>query len=202
MPSVLKNLLECNAWGLVAVGMPNSSRVIDADAQLAGRFDPTLTMPLFDWRDARMQLEFQGVLRAFMLQLVPFELPDFSHPDNAFRMYLATSGRLGLLAKLIDRAVKRAIERQSTRIEMKHLEAAFRESIWYAPRFPIVDGPFLARLEPCQAATHVQTVLDLSTHDVYEDNSATVQIIRPRANESGKPDRSKRRHCEEMAAAL
>jgi hypothetical protein len=200
--SVLKNLLECNEWGLVAVGMPNSSRVIDADAQLAGRFDPTLPMPLFDWRDAKMQLEFQGILHAFVQQLMPFELPDFSLPDNAFRMYLATSGRLGLLAKLVDRAVKRAIERQSTRIEMKHLEAAFRESIWYAPRFPIVDGPFLADLDPCQAATQVQTVLHLSTHDTYEDNSATVQVIRPRAARVEEPAKSKRRHREEMAAAL
>jgi hypothetical protein len=200
--SVLKNLLEKNTWGLVAVGMTNSSAVIDADAQLAGRFDPTMTMPLFDWRMKEMRLQFQAIVLAFVKQLEPFELPDFSDPDNAFRMYMATSGRLGLLAKLVDRAVKHAIRRNSTKVRMSDLGAAFREAIWYAPRFPLAGGPFEANLDPCQTDTTVDHVLALSTQDLYEDNSANVTIVRTRSESGNSVPGSKKRHVQQMGAAL
>lgn len=202
----LKALVEENAWGLVAVGLPSSASVINANAQLAGRFDATLKMPLFDWRDPALKKQFKAILISFGKQLAPFELPDFKNDENALRMYLATSGRLGLVAKLIDRAVQNAIRKSTYKIRHEDLEVAFQGAIWYAQRFPIADGPFGADLALYPSMEVIGQVLDIATEDLYEDNSGTVTVIKtntPKVPEAKVPKKStKANHAKAMAVAL
>lgn len=143
----LKNLLEDAPWALVAAGLPESSAVLNRNAQLgAGRSDATLTMPLFDWRNGSSRAEFRGILRAFIAEMRPFELPDIGSEELAFRTYLATNGRVGLLAKLMDRAVHNAIRAQTTKIRLQDISEAFQQAIWFAPRFPLEGGPFFCNM--------------------------------------------------------
>lgn len=201
----LKNLVEGKEWALVAAGLPESVSVINANPQLMARFDPPMVMPRFDWNDDESRKQFKAILRAFTSELRPFELPDLSGDEMAFRTYLATSGRVGLFVKLMERAVKTAIRKGDPRIKTEDLATAFGRSIWYAPKFPLPGGPFHAELSLCQQSTVITKVIDLANSDVYADTSGDVRIERPeeKAQEQTKPMRStKRRVKEDMERAL
>lgn len=172
----LKALIDTNKWAFVAVGLPESASVINANRQLAARFDSTITMPLFDWRVDTSRKQFKGVLRAFAGELHPFELPELDSDEMALRVYLATSGRLGLVAKLLERAVNNAIRQGTLKIRAEDLSDAFDAAIWYAPRFPLVGGPFRAAIELCRQEGVALEVAQLAAQEKYEDNSAGVSI--------------------------
>ncbi|MEO8000673.1 MAG: TniB family NTP-binding protein [Arenimonas sp.] len=173
----LKTLVDTNDFGLIAVGLPTSKSVINANAQLAARFDATLTMPLFDWRDAALRVQFKGLLQAFEKQLHPFELPSLKVEDTAFRFFLATSGRVGLLAKLMDRAVKNAIRSNTTKIRLEDLQAAFMTSIWYATKFPIKDGPFLCSSVLDTRDALAEQVTKMAAQEWVDDQSTPVAVV-------------------------
>jgi len=172
----LKNLVEGKEWALVAVGLPESISVVNANDQLMARFDSPLTMPLFDWNDDRSRKQFRAILRAFTNELQPFELPDLDAEEMAIRVYLATSGRLGLFAKLMDRAVKTAIRKNCVQIRIEDLAIAFDRAIWFAPNFPLPGGPFRAEFSLCQADPLIASVRKLAAHDAYVDKSSRVRI--------------------------
>lgn len=202
----LKNLVESREWALIAVGLPDSISVVNANRQLKARFDAPLTMPLFDWSDGGSRRQFRAILKAFAKELAPFELPSLESDEVALRVFLATSGRLGLFAKLLDRAVKTAIRAGTTKIRMEDLAIAFDRAIWFAPEFPLEGGPFGANLELLKCGEVIAKVASLAERDDFADMSATVQI---NGSESGASKQSrrggrntKRAHCEQMARAL
>lgn len=173
----LKTLVDTNDFGLIAVGLPISKSVINANAQLAARFDATLTMPLFDWRDPALRVQFKGILNAFEKQLRPFEFPSFRVEETAFRLFLATSGRVGLLAKLMDRAVKNAIRAKTTKIRLEDLQTAFTTSIWYADKFPIKKGPFLCPLLMDTRDAVAAKVTQIAALEWVDDQSTPVAVV-------------------------
>lgn len=173
----LKTLIEDKSWGLIAVGLPSSTAVITTNPQLAGRFDATLTMPVFDWRDTGFRKQFKGLLAAFQKQLKPFHLPDLSEDMNAFRMCMASAGRVGLVAKILDRAVKSAIRKKTHRIPLEDLQLAFDTSVWFAPDFPVANGPFNADMTLHKNDVTVGSVLELAAKELYEDNSEAVEVV-------------------------
>ncbi|HZX77385.1 TniB family NTP-binding protein [Lysobacter sp.] len=202
----LKNLVESREWALVAVGLPDSVSVVNANPQLKARFDAPLTMPLFNWQDDHSRRQFKAVLKAFAMELQPFELPALESDEIALRLYLATSGRLGLFAKLMDRAVKTAIRHNTTAIRLDDLAAAFDRAIWYAPTFPLEDGPFGANLDLCRQDEILDQVRALAQQDAYADTSGAVSITAsPTARPAGtgrKGRGTKRELRDQMARAL
>jgi len=172
----LKNLVEGKEWALVAIGLPEAISVINANPQLMARFDPPLVMPLFDWNDDQSRAQFKAILMSFVRELSPFELPDLGNHELALRMYLATSGRIGLFVKLMDRAVKTAIRKGDPRIRMEDLVVAFERSIWFAQDFPLPGGPFRGDISLCQNAALLTSVMHLAAHDSYADTSASVRV--------------------------
>lgn len=201
----LKNLVEGKEWALIAAGLPESISVINANPQLMARFDPPMVMPRFDWNDDQLRKQFKAILRAFVAELRPFEVPDLSSDEMAFRTYLATSGRVGLFVKLMDRAVKTAIRKGDPRIRTEDLATAFTRSIWYAPKFPLPGGPFHAELSLCQESAVIAKVIDLADSDVYADRSGAVLIDRSeeKARDQTRRARSnKQRVKEDLERAL
>lgn len=183
----LKNLVEGKEWALVAIGLPEAVSVIHANPQLVTRFDPPSVMPLFDWNDDYSRRQFKAVLRSFAVELTPFELPDLGEGDTVLRLYLATSGRIGLFVKLMDRAVKNAIRRGDLRIRLDDLAVAFEQSIWFSADFPLPGGPFHADVAACQSDSVIAAVMHLASRDDYADLSASVSIHEPKK----QPERSK-----------
>jgi hypothetical protein len=202
----LKNLVECKEWAFVAIGLPESKSVINANPQLVGRFDPPMVMPLFDWEDDQSRKQFKAVLKSFARTLAPFEIPDLGTHELAFRTYLATGGRIGLFVKLMDRAVKTAIRKGDQRIRMEDLAVAFERSIWFAPEFPLPGGPFRGEILPSQSAQLMENVMHLTARDSNTDMSASVRIQQSggevKAQKRGRKKSEKRRVREELERAL
>lgn len=172
----VKVLVEPGRWGIVAVGLPRSAAIIHTHRQLVSRFRPALRLPLFDWRVESSRLQFRGVLKGFRKQLAPFEFPVLESSELAYRMYLATAGRIGLIAALLDRAVKEAVWDKRMGISIEHLQRAYERSIWMAPHFPVSGGPFLAKFQDIAANQIPDAIRTMAEADVYADDSGEVQL--------------------------
>jgi hypothetical protein len=172
----LKVLIESKKYALVAVGLPVAASVVYGHNQLVGRFDDVLRMPLFDWKNAASVAQFRGVLRQFERELHPFELPPLHTREMALRIYLATAGRIGLVAKLLDRVVRNAIRGETTKIRMEDFAKAYVRAIWSAQRFPIEGGPFGAELELLSGDAVRMAVLRNAAMESVADESAAVSV--------------------------
>lgn len=208
----LKLLIEKKRWGLIAAGLPESASVINSNRQLKGRFDATLTMPLFCWRDEASRSQFRAIVRAFVAEMRPFELPDLGGEELGLRVFLATSGRVGLFAKLMDRAVQNAIRKKTTKLRLEDLAAAFRRAIWFAPHFPLPDGPFFCNLTGYEEEVIEKVIVLGADEEAYNhevgkvrlqgvDKDVPLQSMTPtRRSQSGRGAQAKRK--EELRRAL
>lgn len=172
----LKVLLETRKYGLIAVGLPNSASVVERHPQLVGRFDEVLRMPTFDWVDEASCAQFRAILKQFQTELHPFKLPNLATREMALRFYLATAGRIGLIAKLLDRAVRTAVRTHRLEIRIEDLARAYSRSIWGASRFPAVGGPFLAAMRDIEQQGVREAVLVQAAEEAVEDNSGAVEV--------------------------
>lgn len=172
----LKVFLECQKYGLVAVGLPSAASIIHGHSQLYSRFDEELKMPLFNWHDKSSSDQFRAILRQFQDELKPFCFPNLSGTDLSVRFYLASSGRIGLVAKILERAIRNAIRDETRDIKLNDLKVAYDRSIWSSHLFPVQGGPFGADMsllleEGIQAAVLANAVME-----AVADNSSQVKI--------------------------
>ncbi|MDG2517198.1 hypothetical protein ABIE51_000660 [Lysobacter sp. OAE881] len=172
----LKVLLETTGIGFVAVGLPHAASVIQSNRQLSGRFDPPLRLPVFDWCEDASRAQFLGILQQFQKGLEPFQFPPFDSDAMGLRMYLASAGRIGLLAKFLDRAVRNAIRAKTVQIRLEDLAEAYRASIWSAPLFPVKGGPFGADFSALQLRGVQEQVLADASKEPCADVSGAVKV--------------------------
>ena len=172
----LKVLLESRKYGLVAVGLPDAASVVHRHPQLIGRFNSELRMPLFDWGDQNSVAQFRGILRQFQKELRPFDFPPLDNREMALRMYLATAGRIGLVAKLLDRAVGNAIRARTKVITIEDLADAYERAIWGAQHFPVCGGPFRAVSALLTPHGVRQAVLQEAGAEPLEDEGSVVEL--------------------------
>jgi hypothetical protein len=172
----LKVLLESRKYGLVAVGLPTAASVVHGHPQLAGRFDDELKMPLFDWREKGSSDQFRAILRQFQAELHPFQLPALDGREMALRVFLASAGRIGLVAKLLDRAVGNAVRAGTVNIRLDDLKKAYTRAIWSARLFPVPGGPFGADTTALLAKGVQETVFANAALEEVADKSAAVAV--------------------------
>lgn len=144
----LKELAEMTSLSVVCVGLPSSSRIIRRSEQLRTRFGRTIEIPVHDWTDASSRKIFRSVLRSVHGSMAPFSVPDLTGQELSLRLFIACGGRLGLLWRILDRAVKDAIWEDRTDISLAHIDTAFQETIWFAGEIPMDSGPFFGSLSP------------------------------------------------------
>lgn len=189
----LKVLIESKKYGLVAVGLPVAASVVNGHKQLIGRFDEVLRMPLFDWKDTASVAQFRGVLRQFERELRPFKMPALDSRDMALRIYLATAGRIGLVAKLLDRVVRSAIRAGTLEIRIEDFAKAYGRAIWSAQLFPVRGGPFGASLALLSTDEVHSTVLSNAAMEPVADESGAVTVFgqdAPAVTPVAKPERT------------
>ena len=165
----LKALVERNTFSLICVGLPSSKKIILRSEQLRNRFDATIEVPVYDWTDPDSQRVFRSLLKCIQREMAPFEVPDLTSPDLALRMFIACGGRIGLLSKILDRAVKDAIWDNRTAIRMKDLAEAFSTSIWFADELRLENGPFLGALSPNLVPDLCKHAMTLADEVPYEE---------------------------------
>lgn len=158
----LKMLVERDRFCLVCVGLPDSSRIIRGTEQLRTRFDSTLRVPVYDWRDELSRRIFCGIVRSIHNAMAPFEVPNLSSDLLSLRLFIACGGRMGLLAKIFDRAVKNAVREQRTQITLEHLDQAFRRAVWYADEIKLDGGPFFVPLTDDSASSVCMQAMQLA----------------------------------------
>lgn len=196
----LKALVEPNKWALVASGLSESRRVIDSDPQLEGRFDAEVEIPRFDWLDSTLNSQFRGVIASFEASLSPFDFPSFSDDSIALRIYLATGGLMGLIVKLLHRAIEDAIRDDRLAINLKHLEQAFRRSIRTAARIDPGDGPFECKLTEALIARRMNDLV-LRVNSEPDDEAEPDQEAPPSKDAKARK-KTKADHKRELADAL
>ncbi|MEZ5465854.1 MAG: TniB family NTP-binding protein [Lysobacteraceae bacterium] len=172
----IKVLMEDRKYGLVAVGLPVAASIVHGHEQLSGRFDDELRMPLFDWNDRTSAGQFRAILRQFQKELHPFQLPLLDSREMAFRMFLASAGRIGLVAKLLERAVRNAIQAGNLDIGLNELQAAYRRAIWSSGRFPVGGGPFGASKAELSGEGVQEAVLANAALEDAADQSSEVTV--------------------------
>lgn len=172
----LKVFVESKEYALVAVGMPESRSIIQRHRQLAGRFDAEVYLTAFDWKQTELRKQFRALLRDFQQAMAPYELPRLDGAEMALRVFMATAGRIGLVARLLDRAVLNAVAEGRKKIRIEDLAIAFADAIWWAPRFPLKGGPFRADLKDL-GADHIQrSVMSEARLEDVSDKSETVTV--------------------------
>lgn len=196
----IKALVDPNQWALVASGLPEASRVIDLDPQLRGRFDAPLDMPRFDWTDGVLHEQFRGVLIAFEEAIAPFDIPPLDSEEMALRFYLATGGLIGLVAKLLQRAIHDAIADKRFTIALHHLNAAFRQAIRFSTQVAVGDGPFEIKLLGISLDERLSQIVRMATVSEYVDEaeSSVIELAPART----RKQRTVADHKREMAEAL
>lgn len=126
----LKILADESCLAIVVAGLPNCIDVLRANEQLAGRFMAKVVMPRFVWSNDDHREEFKAILAAFHEQMtLHFDLPDLSSDEMAFRFVVATGGLIGLLTKVLKRAVSNAVKQKSHTITLEDFAAALARSI-------------------------------------------------------------------------
>ena len=172
----LKVLIESRKYGLVAVGLPTAASVVNRHSQLFCRFDEVLKMPLFDWSNKSSASQFRAILGQFQRDLYPFNFPALDSPEMGVRIYLATAGRIGLVAKLLDRVIRNAIRAGSLNIELKDFDSAYKRAIWSANLFPVPGGPFGAEVDKLLMDDVQMTVLQTAAMEEVADMSSSVTV--------------------------
>jgi hypothetical protein len=147
----LKVLVEDQPYALIGAGLPECRRVVTQNAQLSRRFSAPIVMPTFRWNSKGSQNSWRMLLGAFQENLDPFELPDLKSEEIAYRMYLASAGRIGLLAKILEQAVRDAIDQNRHKIPLSQLQTAFERAIWTASTFSVEGGPFGSNIDALYA---------------------------------------------------
>lgn len=195
----LKALVEPNKWALVASGLSESRRVVDFDSQLEGRFDAEVEIPRFDWMDADSNEQFRGVISAFQGAVHPFDFPSFDDEDMALRLYLATGGLMGLLVKLLHRAIDDGIRDSRTAVDLRQLEQAYRRAIRQSSRIEPGQGPFECKVDATNAKSRIEEMVKRVTALPDEDESDPV-VEASKGGKKGRPTKSE--HKQALAEAL
>lgn len=209
----LKNLTVHRQLAIVGIGLPELRAHLIRHEQLSNRFGSPIVIPTFDWMDEQSRGLFKGVLLAFESELMSIEMPSTEDADVAFRFFLACAGRVGLLVKILDRAVKTCIENNSLKIRMADLQAAFESEIWFSAEFPVVGGPFLGKIEALRTEQNIEQTMGLSRGACSEDEEPKVRIAgrqpssTSRGSDSsmrraGRPKSQKRVVAEKLACAV
>ncbi|WP_318425147.1 TniB family NTP-binding protein [Photobacterium leiognathi] len=120
----LKMLIVRSKIPVVLFGMPYSVVILEANNQLAGRFELQHTLGPFrlDSKDNRSHYK---TFLTMLDQALPFkESSDLASPDMMKRIYAFSQGNLRRIRKLINRASKLAERDNSNTILMKHFSEA------------------------------------------------------------------------------
>lgn len=197
----LKALVERNTFSLVTVGLPSSIKIIHSNDQLRGRFDATIEMPAYNWLDENSRRNFRGTLAAFQENMAPFQTPDLASGDTALRFFIACGGRIGILARIFDRAVKDAIADSRREIRLADFDKAYQTAVWMSAYLKLPKGPFFAQLND-QSAQDVSQQFDALADGGPVDKIDSLLHMGGLQPQGQSAAATKKQHSRDMAIAL
>ncbi|CUW40084.1 conserved protein of unknown function(containing P-loop containing nucleoside triphosphate hydrolases domain,14-296) [Magnetospirillum sp. XM-1] len=136
----LKQQAKMTGIPFVLSGLPNSSVIVDVNAQFARICPYRYHLGPFKWDDQANRKAFRLFLAEVDKQL-PFDmLTRLADVDLAQKLHLASEGSVGRLMLLIRKAAMCAIDRGAACVEMEDLAFAFDRIL--APLSPLDENPF------------------------------------------------------------
>lgn len=112
----LKSLLNRVKCQIVVAGLPDL-RVMHEFAQFDRRLMPDIALEAYDWTCQAGRLEFLTLLSSFEDLLDLPERSGLARQDLAMRLYVATGGSIGIIAKYLSRGLELAIEHGLKKID-------------------------------------------------------------------------------------
>lgn len=125
----LKNLFNIASIPVVLVGLPRSVMVVRMNPQLKRRFSAPFYLKPFGFESVKEIKNFRGVMKAIQKEL-PLPSPELHEANLARRFYYASCGLFDYVAKIVDRAVLIADERNHKQLTMRHFAMAFQDEVW------------------------------------------------------------------------
>lgn len=127
----LKSLVDQTKVVLIVSGLPSCRRVIDQNEQLAGRFLAPMIMPRFNWADDNLREEFLAILAAFHESMSEhFSMPELGSEEMGLRIYCATGGLMGYVARLLRQIVWNALSENNRQIGLANFAKANDDCYW------------------------------------------------------------------------
>lgn len=120
----LKMLIVRSKIPVVLFGMPYSMVILEANNQLAGRFELQHTLEPFRL-DSKDNLSHYKTFLTMLDQALPFEeSSDLASPDMIKRLYAFSRGNLRRIRKLVNRSTRIALRDNSNKILLEHFAKA------------------------------------------------------------------------------
>lgn len=123
----LKGLIDASRVPIVLVGMPGSSIILDLHPQLDRRFFKRLEFPPFPWKTGPDKKAFRTLLNELAKALPYPNKPILSEEELAYRFHRATGGKIGLVKKLIVRAMLIMEKQKANALTVGHFQQAYAE---------------------------------------------------------------------------
>jgi hypothetical protein len=111
-------------------------------------------------------MQFRGLLQAFQIEINPFELPDISSEELAYRFYISSGGLMGYVINIIESAMHLAIVNKRFQITIEDLMEAHDVSTMESDR-KFSNNPFNLRAESASidalavSAKHIGTAIEM-----------------------------------------
>lgn len=173
----LKILVDDAHVSLVVAGLPYCTCVIETNPQLKRRFQRTAIMPRFDWSIEEHRIEFCSILDAMQSQLLPFEFPDLSSSDMAFRVYCASGGLIGRVANLLVESITNAIYEDKTKITLAALGKADELASFDMPFG--MKTPFSKKFDILPTNEVIENVMNIGATEYQQELSSSKKGYRP-----------------------
>ena len=127
----LKEIVDDSKVLVVLSALPIGEAVVQLNEQLERRFSAPLHLELVKKNRWENNLaDFRGVLKEIDEKLPTLRRSDLHGKDMATRLFFASDGRIGLLMKLLKRAIRIAHKKDVPQLDLAILEEAFTIEIW------------------------------------------------------------------------
>jgi hypothetical protein len=140
----LKSMLIQGCVPMVFVGIEKARPVIFSDTQLAGRHVQQIDYSCLDWTirsEREIFLKYCGNVGLKLKQHALFEQPsNFLKGDIPACLHVVSSGRLGMVSRIVEQASLIAVDEHSSQVLRPHLEKAVDR--WAIPANVINYNPF------------------------------------------------------------
>ena len=139
----LKILMDETRVAVVVSGLEGCLPVLLQNEQLSGRFLAPIFMRRFHWLEPDGMAEFLGILEAFHIAMSEhFDMPELHRTEMAFRLWCASGGLIGHLAKLLRQAVWDTCDAGKRSITLEGFRAAHAFAAWSEFGDAVTVSPF------------------------------------------------------------
>ncbi|MGH8493084.1 MAG: TniB family NTP-binding protein [Moraxellaceae bacterium] len=126
----IKGLMNETKVSVVIFGLPRAARILRYNDQLRRRFSAAIKMRPWVFESSEDIREFKGIIKA-LERATNLPAPGELHTEDMMRrLFFASGGLIGYLAKLVTMSACTAMKNGDGRITIAHLHSTFIKHIW------------------------------------------------------------------------